>query len=117
MCHFRIMKWTTEEKKKLADLAQHCVKDGRIQWTAVSSHFESRTPNQCKTMFINNVCKCNSRGVNLKWDEEMEQRLSVAVSRHGHKWEYIVANYFPDLSAIQLRHKYSAICQAGKVKH
>ena len=49
------MKWSEEDKLKLAQAVQRHTLNGRIRWVDVCQHFPGTTTHQCKTEYANRV--------------------------------------------------------------
>ncbi|CAL5992936.1 Myb-like_DNA-binding domain-containing protein [Hexamita inflata] len=101
--------WSDEDKQKLQEVVQMYTKNNRTNWVDVASEIENRTPNQCKTQYCIVLQRCQFKKINFQWNYELESKLICAVETYGKKWNFILTNYFPELTAQQLRLKYTSI--------
>ncbi|CAL5992968.1 Myb-like_DNA-binding domain-containing protein [Hexamita inflata] len=101
--------WSDEDKQKLQQLVQMYTKNNRTNWVDVAQNIENRTANQCKTQYCIVLQRCQFKKTNFQWNFDLESKLICAVETYGKKWSFILTNYFPELTAEQLRLKYASI--------
>ena len=101
---FQLMKWSNEEKQKLADMANdYHSKNIKIKWDNILKSFPGRTKTQIKAQYTNYL---KTKQTYKPWSTYEKMLLSFCVSIYGHDWAFIQKNYFPHRNKEQLRVKF-----------
>jgi len=87
-----LRKWNLEDNELLLEAAKKHSKNGRVQWQEVALLFPERTPNQCKTQFINKQGEPERR--NMDWSVYEMKMLYSYVLMHGKKWTFICKTFY-----------------------
>ncbi|CAL5984972.1 Myb-like_DNA-binding domain-containing protein [Hexamita inflata] len=98
--------WTEEEKLTLIKAVSENKVNNRIQWKAVQKIVQTKSYNQCRTMYSVMLKPTDSEPVNFKWSFKNYAKLLMCVLEYGKKWQFIQRNYFQETTANALKKKY-----------
>lgn len=99
--------WTEEEDEKLRLLVSYwgdqCGRNGH--WTKISSHFDNRTPKDCRKRWFHSLDPRHKRG---RWTESEDRTLVEAYERLGPQWQR-VAQLIPGRTDDQCAKRWSDV--------
>ncbi|CAL6065230.1 Myb-like_DNA-binding domain-containing protein [Hexamita inflata] len=100
--------WSENEKNLLNQLVCKYKSNSRVNWKAIASYLQGRTPSQCKMQY-RGVLNKNIEKTNFEWTDEKLIELEIIVILYGTKWKFIQQNYFPYLKTEQLQLRYQQV--------
>lgn len=99
--------WTQEEDEKLRLLVSYwgdqCGRNGH--WVKISSHFDNRTPKDCRKRWFHSLDPRHKRG---RWTESEDRTLIEAYERLGPQWQR-VAQLIPGRTDDQCAKRWSDV--------
>ncbi|CAL5995525.1 Myb-like_DNA-binding domain-containing protein [Hexamita inflata] len=102
-----VIHWTEKEKLLLLEAIDQNKIKNRIQWNAVQNQVQTKSYNQCRTMYSVMLKPPQQAHVNFIWNLKNMILLLVCVLEYGTKWEFIQKNYFPTITSNAIKKKYT----------